>query len=314
MDGDINIDRYIDKSTISSKNDAKIIVQQVDASQVNKYDRKYYNTHNHWKDNIKPDDYIKVGSECNTNMWIDIFHSSYSAINVHPSQIYWLLRASAIGETTQKLSSLYREEYDEFIDDMTKKTKNIFEHKTRYFVRSDTVSLKHGKYGIGPYTDFESIILSSITCESTHRPITQNTKHLKYYLLPWIEIDSDREFRVFVKHNKIQAISQQHLYDPNSTLKKCTNQDELNNIIKTWCEKITSYFEKVISKNIHHIDSYCIDIALIDKDNETNIPYFIEINPYGAQYSSGSSLFHWILDDEIFNAEHANDIYFRYTI
>ena len=50
-----------------------------------------------------------------------------------------------------------------------------------------------------------------------------------------------------------------------------------------------------------------IDLSFID-----NEPYFIEVNPFGSNYSAGSSLFHWILDEKLlYNTD--NIIYFRYT-
>ena len=62
-----------------------------------------------------------------------------------------------------------------------------------------------------------------------------------------------------------------------------------------------------VSKN-KTVDSYVMDIAIIgDK------PYFIEINVFGKEYASGSSLFHWLKDESKLYGEE-NTIYFRYSI
>ena len=126
--------------------------------------------------------------------------------------------------------------------------------------------------------------------------------------MPWVSIPVDKEYRVFVYNNKITAISQQHLYD----VYKDTIEEHYENHITI----INSYFELFIKHHIQHISSYCIDIAVLEGDR----PYFIEINPFGKEYSSGSSLFGWVEDWDILignitpESDEEPDIYFRYTI
>ena len=53
-----------------------------------------------------------------------------------------------------------------------------------------------------------------------------------------------------------------------------------------------------------------MDIAILEGD----IPYFIEINCFGKEYAAGSSLFHWLIDEEkLYNTKNENKVYFRYT-
>lgn len=40
---------------------------------------------------------------------------------------------------------------------------------------------------------------------------------------------------------------------------------------------------------------------------------FIEINSFGKEYTSGSSLFHWLIDENKLYSD-SEEIYFRYTI
>jgi len=42
-------------------------------------------------------------------------------------------------------------------------------------------------------------------------------------------------------------------------------------------------------------------------------PYFIEQNVFGKEYAAGSSLFHWIIDEEILYQKGTPVVYFRYV-
>ena len=55
-----------------------------------------------------------------------------------------------------------------------------------------------------------------------------------------------------------------------------------------------------------YMDSYVMDLALVG-----DTPYFIEPNPFGKDYASGSALFHWIIDHDVLHD--ANAIEFRYV-
>lgn len=173
------------------------------------------------------------------------------------------------------------------------------------------VSLKHGKHGVGPYYDLKSIIESLLTSTTHHDPIRADEEYLKIYLMPWKQIIADKEFRVFVKNNKITAISQQHLYNVNKILYKkdlSCDSNVIHDIIKQWIDIIYKYFESVIKKKITHINSYTMDICIL----ENNEPYFIEVNSFGKEYASGSSLYHWLIDKDILYGNN-NTIYFRYV-
>jgi hypothetical protein len=50
-----------------------------------------------------------------------------------------------------------------------------------------------------------------------------------------------------------------------------------------------------------------MDIVLLENGEF----YFIEANVFGKEYSSGSSLFHWVLDDAILKGSD-NSITFRF--
>lgn len=272
-----------------------------------------FNSGNHWVDNVKPKDYNEVLSKVETRYWIDKFHQDYSKIDIPKSQLGWLKSAARIGSQTGKFPSGYKEELDDFTQD-----KADFEHG--YFVRSENVSLKTGQHGCIPYKNLKQILESAVTSKVTHSPIEEERQNLTFYLLPWVNIDPGREFRVFVRGKRIIACSQQHLYKGNPHLQDCEDNDphipqnlheKRVDIVKGWCSIIFDYIEKTVIPKIDHIDSYVVDIALLDNEQ----PYFIEINCYGKEYGAGSALFHWLNDSHIFDTNiDSNDIYIRMTI
>lgn len=136
--------------------------------------------------------------------------------------MHWLIQASAIGSQTKKFSKLYLEELDDLLAEH-KEFDHFFANRTPYFVRTNTVSLKYGQHGVGPYFDLRSIIESAVTCIPGHSPIHEAhpmlpQSSLTFYLLPWVELNTDSEFRVFVCGNRITAISQQVCMQRNKLL------------------------------------------------------------------------------------------------
>ena len=113
-------------------------------------------------------------------------------------------------------------------------------------------------------------------------------------------LDSDREFRVFVYQNKITAISQQKYRECNKWLNN-KSEKEIQKLINI----IANYFDLEIKSKITTTDNYVFDIVLLDQ------PYFIEANSFGKEYASGSALFHWIIDEHILYSKN-NNIIFRY--
>lgn len=280
-----------------------IIIEEIELDSVLYYGKEKYNSNNHWDLQGKPQNYDINLEKCSTSKWIDKFHKNYIVINIFKNDIEWLKEAYSIGNITKKFPSQYEEEKQ---DILKRYNLDVFDKK-EYFVRSESVSLKHGIHGVGPYNSFEKIIESICTCRDGHSPIDKNTNHIKLFLLPWIKFEYMNEFRVFVFENRISAISQQNLYARNYILSKF-NDKEKRYMIRKYTLIINTYFEYKIKNNITHMDSYTYDFVIKDDDS----PYLIEFNPFGKEQASGSSLFHWILDeDKLYNKE--NKIYFRYT-
>jgi len=283
-----------------------INIQPVFLSEVIKYDRKRYNTNNHWDKELgRPKNYDEILSLGNTSKWIDLFHKDYKTFTIKKKDIKWIYEASLIGNTTLKLSHMFDEDLEDFIKENETVEKNLFTDPQGYFIRSESISLKYGKHGAGPYHNFKDIIESIATTTSTHRCIAENDTECKLFLMKYLpEFKDPRtlEFRIFVYMGKITAISQQHLYKVDDVL---VNMDH-----KTMIKKIIQYFESEIKDKISYVDSYVMDFALLGSEQK---PYFIEINSFGKEYASGSALFGWIQDYNILYGD-GNEIVFRYTI
>jgi hypothetical protein len=281
-------------------------IEKINLDDIKINDKIKYNSNNHWISNKKPDDYDMVSDFTYTSKWINKFRKSYIVINFDDFDLKLLKSMYLTCLVKNEISKIYEDEIDmlvekyKYVDDYLKLNNGCF-------IRSENVSLKYGKHGLIPYKSIYDIFESMLTSPIGHSPIYEKNIELRLFIIPWVEINKFQEFRVFVCNNKITAISQQSLYDSNILLK---DDDEKSNniIIKKWCDIVISFFEKTIKHKIKHMDNYSYDFAIIDK----NIPYFIEMNPFGKEYSSGSSLFHWLIDEDKLYGK-TDDIYFRYV-
>jgi len=284
-----------------------IIIKPISIDDVLANDKVRYNTNNHWENNIRPEDYDEIIANGYTNKWIDKFRS-YKKIIINTKQdLYWMKQAWEIGSKTGRFSH----SFDDELEEMMKRYRFLDEifDGTEYFIRSESVSLKEGKHGIGPYKDFKSVIESIVTFRLGHTSIKEKTTEITLYLCEFKKnLNRMREFRVFVCKNKITAISQQSLYDINDILEPLTDK-ERNELIYKWIDIIKSYFDLEVRQKITHIDSYVMDFAILDDDS----PYFIELNSFGKEYASGSALFGWIQDYNILYGL-SDVIEFRYTV
>lgn len=134
---------------------------------------------------------------------------------------------------------------------------------------------------------------------------------------------SDPNEKTNNSHLEVKTNDERHIQNIES--KNITNK------VSQWVGIICYYFENVIKKKITYTDCYSIDFALLNDESDLEsdskndststhsnnklTPYFIEINPFGKEYSSGSALFHWILDEYILYGKllDVEGIHFRYT-
>jgi hypothetical protein len=282
------------------------IIQKVTLDDTYLYDRIRFNSNNYRENNEQPVDYQAVLEKSSTKYWIDKIHINYTIINIQYKNILWLKEASLIGVVTGRFSHMFDDELSDLLKEYDVLTKRIFTDN-KYFVRTERFSLKYGVHGTGPYSNLKNIIESLVTSINGHNPMKNDAEYLKLYLLPWRNIDTNKEFRVFVYQNKITAISQQFLHQNNEYLQQFDITEKCK-IINTWIDMICAYFESTIKKNINHVSNYTFDVAILDNEEL----YFIEINSFGKEYAAGSALFHWIIDQNILYGNESN-IYFRYT-
>ena len=100
-----------------------------------------------------------------------------------------------------------------------------------------------------------------------------------FVILPWNpRITPENEFRAFMKNNKISGISKQRWW---STLSPTINKEKVTKAIVDLCESLSTKLP---------FPSATLDIWYCSNSSSA---YLIECNPWGAFFSSGSSLFSW---------------------
>lgn len=284
-----------------------IKIKPISLYQVSLYPQDF-NSNNHWSNCGRPDDYEYILSKSKTFNWVDLFHKDYPIVEIDKKDLEWMIQAYKIGRCTGIFPKSYVKELEDMLD-RYQHVEEIFKRSKGYFIRTEDVSLKYGQHGTGPYKDFKSVVESLVTSIHTHTPIREDTIMIKLYFLPWLNhMHKDTEFRVFVFNNKITAISQQRWYTKNKLLKG-VDSDALSTMIK----QILDYHENVISKRITHAKNYSMDLAVLNPLTNQSQIYFIEINSFGKEYAAGSSLFHWLTDEDILYSD-GTIVEFRYVI
>ena len=292
--------------------DSTINLKVIDLKKViNDFDNEYFNVNNLYEE--LPKDYNKIKLAGNTKNWIDIFHkNNYIKIIIDKNDFKWIKEANKLSIITGRFSEIYREN----LNDLVYKLKSAYSADSvcsKYinngvFVRTEHVSLKSGKYGIGPYYNFETIIESICTTSRTHNAIDDSDEFITIYLMKWIDLNPDKEFRIFVYNNNITGISIQHIYEYNKWINSISTSD-----IELLIKNINNYFNNIFKEKWNKtitsslVSNYTFDLVL----NDQNEFYFIEPNSFGSKYCAGSALFHWITDHEILYSD--NNIEFRYT-
>jgi hypothetical protein len=266
-----------------------------------------FNTNNHWIDG-RPANYDAVLDKTHTGNWIDKFHDEYKKIILDSEDLAWMKEALKIGTITRRFPKQFDEEKLQTITKHKPETDIIFRDCKSYFVRSDSVSLKYGKYGAGPYMDFREVIDSIVTTLVGHTCFRESDTECPLYFMKWIpEMNTDLEFRLFIHNNKITAISQQFIFQKNVCLGR-QGRISLRSMIFQCCQ---FYEESIRDKLLYLGGDYTIDMVFLD-DNKS-LPYFIEPNCFGKEYAAGSALFHWLNDEKQLYGK-CEQVEFRYVI
>lgn len=247
-----------------------------------------YNSNNHGD---RPDDYdIKI-RECGFSNFKHL--KDYKEFDLPLER--WMWKAVRVGTITGNFPEIYSEDLKDYCDRNRNLDDDHFDKP--YFIRTEFVSLKSGCHGKKPYDSIKTIVESMLTCRYEHTPFPKNKiDSIRLYLVKPVEIPIDLEFRVFICEGRVTAISQQNVYVKNKTLNRqraeCIGRDIV----------------KFVDRLAIDIGSYVMDVAMID-----DVCYFIEINPFGAEYGSGSALFHWIIDRDLLYGK-CDGVEFRYSI
>jgi hypothetical protein len=290
-----------------------IEITQIDVNDVVDRDKSRYNSNNHWVDNTAPLDYREVCERSITSRWIHNFKEGrYRTLRIdNPIHIGWMKEATKSGKVTGRFPSSFEDELELLVKQY--EDPSLFDG-TGYFVRTEHVSLKCGKHGAGPYTSLKPIIESTVTCVHGHTPIREDSTELVFYLIDWVNIEKDFEFRMFVHNRRLTCISQQYTTKANKALQVMPEAEFREVVI----QPLIDYFYASIVAKIDH-DDYTIDIALILPNGEDSAadrprqPFFIEINCFGTQYAAGSSLFHWVEDEHLLYSD-GSTVHVRFAI
>lgn len=286
-------------------------IKPISLDDIVEHDKKKYNSNNMWTNNVRPENYEFILSQTHTSKWINLF-KNYKKITIDdPVHIKWLKEASIISSKTGKFSELFEDEFQTMTDQLNKLYNYLFENiDIGYFVRVNNVSLKYGQHKEGPYYNIRNILESIVSSIPTHTPIKYDTVKLDIYLIEWISVEPEFEFRVFVFNNKITAISQQNLYS--KVFYEHLLENDFHEMIKQKLDIIVNYFYNHIKTKIDWICDYTFDFAIINDQ-----PYLIEFNSFGKEYAAGSALFHWTRDNDILYNDFSDEnstIEFRYTV
>ena len=196
--------------------------------------------------------------------------------------------AQKIGRMTRQFSRLHKDELQETLD----KYRITFPKKISdgdWFIRTERTSLKNGQYGVGPYNSLENIIKSLVSSNPTHECFKPDDQFLDLYFVPFIQMDWRKEFRVFVYHGQVTAISVQSIYDRNTWINGLNDEQKKDIVLN-----IKKYHEDFIHPRISTLmTNYTYDFVFLGQNLQ---PYFIEVNPFGSDYAVGAALFGWKQD------------------
>ncbi len=298
--------------------ECSLVIEGIHYDHVRQYNKRLYNSNNHWPLEQKPVNYDVTIARCNLTEWVTEFRQlgTYTILDI-PIQS-WILESNKLGQQTGQISLLYYEDLQDYCaryeqDPMYSimfTSEALAKVGGGYFVRSNSVSLKNGIHGVGPYTNLRKIIESLITCNAGHNPMSDyqpETRTLRLYLFPWLDIQD--EYRVFVHNRRVTAISQQDLGTPHPVM---AQSDEPAEYACSVSKKILAEFARSVGPWLERTgrDSVTIDMALLGPMLE---PYVVEFNPFGPEQAAGSSLFHWELNWDKLSSPTGEPVYFRFT-
>lgn len=289
-----------------------IVVEAVELADIEQDETRpipRYNTSNHWRydeGGQQPADYDDVEEAATARHWMASLKPDCQRFTIAPADVSTLLKFQTVYHLRGGLSDACLEDIDDLAGKRCYQPLREALGRGEYFIRSDYASLKYGKHGNKVYRSLTEVFVSMVTSKRSHSPLGRSGREaaLSLYLLPWVNINPDLEFRVFVHQKNLTAISQQCIYQKNEYLPGRNIPDIV--------QKISTYFRDHIRDQIDTPDSYVMDMALVGDSPST--VYFIELNPFGKDYTSGAGAFSWVEDADKLCPHAPGTICFRYVV
>eukprot|EP01089_Gocevia_fonbrunei_P008182 TRINITY_DN19853_c0_g1_i1.p1 TRINITY_DN19853_c0_g1~~TRINITY_DN19853_c0_g1_i1.p1 ORF type:complete len:437 (+),score=59.04 TRINITY_DN19853_c0_g1_i1:118-1428(+) len=134
-------------------------------------------------------------------------------------------------------------------------------------------------------------IFSDISMYFQYRVPNCSSGTIALILREWMnQIPQDHEFRCYVHNKQLNAISQYHCYYRFEALQNVEHAEKIKETIVKYHDQIKDYLP---------FPSYVIDVVVL----EDYVCQVIELNPFGADMSSGAALFNWEKDHKLLYGE-----------
>ena len=171
-----------------------------------------------------------------------------------------------------------------------------------WFVRTAHCSPKDAEQegGFGPHHSLKAVLMAvaaSDRCQKALR-VASYQEDLTLYLSPFDpEVSTSRELRVFVSNWEVTAISQYAWTNPSSHFSDMAD-DELVKV-GFLVDQFNRGQVSSAWRRAGGIDCYVMDVEVVFEKTGHSVVRLIELNTFGAEFSSGSALYHWLRDDHI---------------
>lgn len=284
-------------------------IKKVSLNEVEDGNNVTLNTNNIRSNGTLPKDYYDKDREVSTDKWINLLHlGKCKTMTIEKSDLDWMYRAHNFDRLRTGWLRTYRDEFDATCE----KYRSTFENLLvggRWFARTRQYSLKYSSYFQAlSANDIDVLIKGLVSYVPGHSGIEADDQFNDkiIYFLPWLDLDPDLEFRIFVRNSRITAISQQKLFRVNNWLAGMSDL-ELNRLI----EKILSSFYTEVQTKITSFSDYVLDFTFL-RTGDGLEAYPIELNQFGQEYGAGSALYEWKVDHELLYGE-TDKIGFRFV-
>jgi hypothetical protein len=242
------------------------------------------------KDNKLKEQYMGFTS------YLDFFdNDSYQIVEIPNKHIDILTKISSIGFVKKAITEIYRDEFDDIVNDMEKINIPFFTDGA--FVRLNYYSPKDSVFWPSclPFKDWKSLLLVLATSSRVASSLSFPEGN-KLIIRPWNGAwEEKNEFRVFVKDKKITVISQYYIYT-DFGIDNWTDEKKYDLI-----NRIDEFHESI--KDRYILDDYVMDVHVTD---------IVELIEFNSFHLAGACCFNWKYDNDTMNDNKV--IEFRYVV